>query len=57
MDIINIFTIGIVLIVIIVALFIISGIVLISRYEVGIRTKKMFGEKMPQGSIIACSDY
>ncbi len=50
MDIINIFTIGIVLI----ALFIISGIVLISRYEVGIRTKKMFGEKMPQGSIIAC---
>jgi regulator of protease activity HflC (stomatin/prohibitin superfamily) len=54
MDIINIFTIIIVFIVIIVGLFILSGIVLISRYEVGIRTKKMFGEKMPQGRIIAC---
>lgn len=54
MDIINIFAIILVFIVIIVLIFLISGIVLISRYEVGIRTKKMFGEKMPQGRIIAC---
>lgn len=53
MDIINVFTIGSVFIVVIVGIFILSGIVLISRYEVGIRTKKMFGEKMPQGQIIA----
>ena len=57
-DIINIFTIGVgilVIIVIIAGLFILSGIVLISRYEVGILTKKMFGKKMPQGRIIACN--
>lgn len=53
-DIINVFTVGSVFIIIIVGIFILSGIVLISRYEVGIRTKKMFGEKMPQGNIIAC---
>lgn len=30
-----------------------TGLVHITRYEVGIRTKKMFGAKMPQGEIIA----
>ena len=35
-------------------LFFLSGLVYISRYEVGIKTRKMFGEKMPQGKIIAC---
>lgn len=43
----------IVIIVVIAILFILSGIVYISRYEVGIKTKKMFGKKMPQGQIIA----
>lgn len=38
---------------IVVVLFLLSGIVYISRYEVGIKTKKMFGAKMPQGQIIA----
>lgn len=41
-------------IVVIIFIFFISGLVYISRYEVGIKTKKMFGEKMPQGKIIAC---
>lgn len=39
-----------------VALFLLSGIVIIGRYEVGIRTKKMFGKPMPQGRIIACNN-
>jgi len=42
-----------VIIVIVVVLFLLSGIVYISRYEVGIKTKKIFGDKMPQGQIIA----
>lgn len=49
----NPFTIILVFIVIVVVLFLLSGIVYISRYEVGIKTKKMFGAKMPQGQIIA----
>ena len=52
-DVLNIFTIILAVIVIIVILFILSGLVYISRYEVGIKTKKIFGEKMPQGQIIA----
>jgi hypothetical protein len=44
-----------VVIVLIIALFIWSGIVYIGRYDVGIMTKKMFGAKMPQGRIIACN--
>jgi uncharacterized membrane protein YqiK len=49
----NPFTIILVVVVIVAILFLLSGIVYISRYEVGIKTKKMFGAKMPQGQIIA----
>ena len=35
--------------------FLLSGLTIIGRYEVGIRTRKMFGTKMPQGRIIACN--
>lgn len=49
----NPFTIILVFIVIIVLLFLLSGLVYISRYQVGIKTKKIFGAKMPQGQIIA----
>lgn len=52
-DIINIFTIIIAIILLVGVIFLALSIVLISRYEVGIRTKKMFGAKMPQGQIIA----
>ncbi len=38
---------------IILIIFFLAGLVHIARYEVGIRTKKMFGAKMPQGQIIA----
>jgi len=38
---------------IILLIFFIAGLVYIARYEVGIRTKKMFGAKMLQGQIIA----
>jgi len=41
-------------VVIIAGLFFLSGLVIIGRYEVGIKTKKMFGAKMAQGKIIAC---
>lgn len=41
------------IIVVIVVLFFLSGLTIIGRYEVGIRTRKMFGNKMPQGCIIA----
>jgi uncharacterized membrane protein YqiK len=41
-------------IIIIAGLFFLSGLVYISRYEVGIKTRKMSGAKMPQGKIIAC---
>jgi regulator of protease activity HflC (stomatin/prohibitin superfamily) len=33
-----------------------TGIVYVSRYEVGIKTKKIFGKKMPQGQVIARND-
>lgn len=33
--------------------FLLMGLKLINRYEVGIKTKRMFGEKMPEGQIIA----
>lgn len=49
----NPFTIIFVFIVIIVLLFLLTGLTYISRYEVGIKTKKMFGAKMSQGQIIA----
>lgn len=42
-----------VIIAIIAVLFTLSGLVYISRYQVGIKTKKMSGKKMPQGQIIA----
>jgi hypothetical protein len=41
-------------IVFVLGLFFLSGLTYIGRYEVGIKTKKMFGAKMPQGKIIAC---
>lgn len=44
-----------IIVIIIIGLFFLSGLVYIGRYEVGIKTKKMFGEKMPQGKIIACN--
>lgn len=47
------FTIILVFVVIIVLIFLFIGLTYISRYEVGIKTKKMFGAKMPQGQIIA----
>lgn len=34
-------------------ILVLAGIVYVSRYEVGIKTKKMFGVKMPQGQVIA----
>lgn len=43
----------VVLIVIGILAFLLIGLTYISRYEVGIKTKKMFGAKMPQGQIIA----
>ena len=43
----------VVILVIVGLLFLLSGLVYISRYEVGIKTKKVFGVKMPQGQIIA----
>ncbi len=52
-DIINFVSIGILFIIIIVLIFIFWGLVYVSRYEVGIKTKKMFGKKMSQGQIIA----
>jgi SPFH domain / Band 7 family len=52
---INLLYILIVPVVIIAGLFFLSGLVYISRYEVGIKTKKMFGAKMAQGKIIACN--
>lgn len=42
-------------IILIAGLFFLSGLVYISRYEVGIKTRKMSGAKMPQGKIIACN--
>lgn len=42
-------------IVIIIVLFFLAGLVYIGRYEVGIKTKKMFGVKLAQGRIIACN--
>lgn len=42
-------------VVIVAGLFFLSGLVYIGRYEVGIKTKKMFGAKMAQGKIIACN--
>jgi len=52
---INLLYILIVPVVIIAGLFFLSGLVIIGRYEVGIKTKKMFGAKMAQGKIIACN--
>lgn len=43
----------IVILAIILFFFFLAGLTYIRRYEVGIRTKKMFGAKMPQGYIIA----
>lgn len=43
----------IIFLVIIPFFFFLAGLTYIRRYEVGIRTKKMFGAKMPQGYIIA----
>ncbi len=40
-------------IVIAILIFLLTGSVVINRYEVGIRTRKLFGTKMPQGQIIA----
>jgi hypothetical protein len=51
---INLLYILIVPVVIIAGIFFLSGLVIIGRYEVGIKTKKMFGAKMAQGKIIAC---
>lgn len=52
---INLWMVGTVLVVLITLAFLLSGLVIIGRYEVGIRTRKMFGKKMPQGRIIACN--
>lgn len=46
-------TIILVILVIVIGIFLFAGLTYISRYQVGIKTKKMFGAKMPQGQIIA----
>ena len=51
--IINPLTIILVILIIVAGIFLFIGLTYISRYEVGIKTKKMFGAKMPQGQIIA----
>jgi hypothetical protein len=51
----DIWLIGIISVVIILALIFLLGLTYIGRYEVGIKTKKMFGAKMSQGKIIACN--
>ncbi|NJD54078.1 MAG: hypothetical protein FIB07_14580 [Candidatus Methanoperedens sp.] len=38
---------------IILLIFLLSGLVYVARYEVGITTRKIFGAKMPQGQVIA----
>jgi len=43
----------IVFVVIIVVLLLLPGLKLITDYEVGILTKRMFGRKMPQGQVVA----
>ena len=43
----------IVFVVIIVILLLLPGLKLITDYEVGILTKRMFGRKMPQGQVVA----
>ena len=43
----------IVLLVIIVVVLVLPGLKLITDYEVGILTKRMFGRKMPQGQVVA----
>jgi len=40
-------------VVVVLVIFALAGITYVSRYEVGIKTKRMFGEKMPQGQVIA----
>lgn len=52
---INILYILFILVIIVVGILILSGLVYIGRYEVGIKTKKIFGKKMSQGKIIACN--
>lgn len=52
---INVLYILIIPVVLIAGIFFLSGLVYIGRYEVGIKTKKMFGTKMSQGKIIACN--
>ncbi len=52
---INLLYIVLVPIAIVILLFFLSGLVYIGRYDVGIKTKKMFVVKMPQGRIIACN--
>lgn len=51
---ISLVAIGLILVVIVVVFYLL-GLTIIGRYEVGIRTRRMFGEKMPQGRIIACN--
>jgi uncharacterized membrane protein YqiK len=41
------------LIIIVLAWFLVAGLKLIGDYQVGILTKKMFGNKMPQGQVVA----
>lgn len=41
------------IIILISVILILTGIVYVSRYQVGIKTKKIFGKKMPQGQVIA----
>lgn len=52
---INLLYVLIVPVLLIAGIFFLSGLVYIGRYEVGIKTKKMFGAKMGQGKIIACN--
>ena len=52
---INLFYVILGIIIIVVGLFIYSGYVYIGRYQVGIKTRKILGPKMPQGRIVACN--
>lgn len=49
-------TVAVVIFAIIIIVFLLSGLKLIKADEVGILTKNMFGEKMPEGQIIARDD-
>jgi len=49
----NVLTVILALVLIVVVVLLLPGLKLITDYEVGILTKRMFGRKMPQGQVVA----